>query len=111
MSDETVNWHGKSGTSYAYNVHEISWRPKPEQEGNYIFAKLSGSVWRAVYVGQGDLQSRYDAALAEGCVTTKNATHYHAHLNSNEVARRNEETDIINGNPECNWPEGCNGHD
>ena len=41
----------------------------------------------------------------------KGATHYHEHMNYDKDARRGEESDIIAGNPECNWPVGCNGHD
>ena len=63
----------------------MPWRPSSGQHGNYIFAKAVNSVWQPVYIGQGDLQARYNAALREGCVTSKGATHYHEHLNSNIV--------------------------
>ena len=109
--NNTINWYGSSRAEYEYTVHELPCRPKEGQDGNYIFAKESGSFWKAVYVGQGDLQQRYDAALHEKCVTSKSATHYHFHLNSDSVKRRNEERDIIAGNSECKWPTGCNGHD
>lgn len=109
--DDSVDWPGQSGKTYRYDVHEVGWRPNSGQDGNYIFAKVVGGVWNAVYVGQGDLQTRYDAAINEGCVTNKGATHYHVHLNADKGTRQAEETDVINGNPECNWPVGCNGHD
>ena len=108
---DTTKWYGSSGTSYTYTVHDKSWRPAANQEGNYIFAKKIQGIWHAVYIGQGDLQKRYDAALREGCVTDKGATHYHEHLNNSQTSRKSEETDIIDGNPECKWPKGCNGHD
>lgn len=108
---EAVDWPGASGSSYTYHVHQLPWRPSAEQDGNYIFAKFVSGVWYAVYIGEGDLQSRYDAALREGCVKEKGATHYLSHLNSTKSARRKEEDDLITGNPECNWPTGCNGHD
>ena len=111
MSDDVVDWIGQSGETYRYHVHNFDWRPSSDQNGNYIFAKVVKGVWNAVYVGQGDLRDRYDDAINEGCVTRKGATHYHVHLNVNEDARRVEETDIINGNLECRWPVGCNGHD
>ena len=104
----TFSWQGESGSSYAYTVHDLSWRPNEDQDGNYVFAKLVNGIWHAVYIGQGDLQTRYDAALREGCVTAKSATHYHEHLNSNKAARTQEESDIIAGNPECMSPTGCN---
>ena len=108
---ETTTWRGASGKTYTYYIDKLPWRPKADQDGNYIFAKKINGVWHAVYVGQGDLQDRYDAALKEGCVTRKNSTHYHRHLNNDTSARRAEEDDIIAGNPECKWPNGCNGHD
>lgn len=111
MSDQTVNWPGSSGTTYTYHVNQLPWRPDAGQEGNYIFAKVVNGVWKAVYIGQGILRDRYDAALQEGCVSTKGATHYHAHLNASASARLSEEQDLIDGRPECIWPTGCNGHD
>ena len=108
---DTINWKGASGSTYTYYIHKLPYRPSDEHDGNYIFAKLSGRTWLAVYIGQGHLQSRYDAALEEGCVTDKGATHYHVHTASSEAARTAEERDLIVGNPECNWPKGCNGHD
>ena len=111
MPDKTVDWPGYSGKTYRYHVEKVDWRPNSGQNGNYIFAKVVDGVWNAVYVGQGDLQDRYDAAIKEGCVVTNGATHYHAHLNADKDARQAEETDVIDGNPECSWPLGCNGHD
>ena len=107
----TTEWKGESSTKYKYHVNKISWVPDKEQDGNYIFAKLVRGVWNAVYIGQGDLRKRYDAALREGCVTEKGATHCHMRLNGNANDRIDEERDLIVGNRECMWPNGCNGHD
>ena len=107
MSDK-CNWPGESGAAYAYTVHELLWRPNAEQDGNYIFAKIVDDAWHAVYIGQGDLQDRYDAALSKGCVMLKSATHYHYHLNDDKDDREQEESDLIAGNPECKQPNGCN---
>ena len=108
MADETFGWRGQSGKTYTYYIAELPWRPAPDQDGNYIFAKLINGIWHAVYIGQGDLQDRYDAALNESCVSRKGATHYHRHLNSSAESRRQEESDLIAGNPECKHPNGCN---
>ena len=108
---ETTTWRGSSGSSYTYYLDKLPWQPSENQDGNYIFAKKINGLWHAVYVGQGDLHDRYDAAMREGCVTMKKATHYHRRINNDASARRAEENDIIAGNPECNWPNGCNGHD
>lgn len=108
MANGTCEWTGISGTSYTYHVHNISWRPGPNQNGNYIFAKVVNGVWQPVYIGQGNLQERYDAAIKEGCVTTKGATNYHVHLESDQGARELEEADLIAGHPTCMEPTGCN---
>ena len=107
----TYNWRGSTGKLYEYTVHQLRYRPDAGLDGNYIFAKMVGEVWHAVYIGQGDLRERHEAALQEGCVTSKSATHYHGHLNNDAADRRSEESDLIAGNPECEAPEGCNGHD
>ena len=111
MADNTTLWMGASGTAYTYYIEELPWRPRRGQTGNYVFASVKNGIWRPVYIGQGDLQARYDAALREGCVTNKGATHYHVHLNANRLARTAEERDVIGGNPSCQWPIGCNGDD
>ena len=108
---DTFDWPGASGQNHTHHYHPLPWRPNDRQDGNYIFARLVDRVWHAVYIGQGHLQSRYDAAMKEGCVNDKGATHYHVHINEGEAARKAEESDLIAGNPECNWPDGCNGHD
>lgn len=106
---QQVNWLGASGTIYSYFVYPIHERPPTNDKGNYIFAKrrpLGG--WDAVYVGQGELRNRYDAAIREKCVNRKGATHYHRHMNPIDVRREAEEADIIDGHPECRAPDGCN---
>ena len=108
---ETINWRGASGQTYTYYIHELPWRPADKHDGNYIFAKQANGSWLAVYIGQGHVQSRYDAAMDEGCINDKGATHYHVHTKSDEATRKAEESDLIDGNPECKWPKGCNGHD
>ena len=105
----TTHWRGGSGSQYEYNVGPISARPVTNSEGNYVFARQTAGIWFAVYVGQGQLRDRYDAAIREGCVTRKGATHYHWHLNSSAANRKSEERDVIAGNPECKAPRGCNG--
>ena len=108
---DTFNWRGLSGSSHTYHIKPLPWQPSEGQDGNYIFAKMVNGVWHAVYIGEGVLRQRYDAAHHEGCVTERGATHYHVHMNSNKAARKQEESDLIAGNSECQWPNGCNGHD
>ena len=108
-----TTWKGKSGEQYTYRTFELPHEPPEDTKGNYIFAEQLNGTWLAVYVGQGNLRDRYDAALQEGCVTENGATHYHCHTDnqSSVTDRRQEESDIIKGNPECKAPFGCNGQD
>ena len=57
------------------------------------------------------VRDRYDAAVREGCVTRKGATHFHWHLNGSEAARKIEERELIAEHPECQSRSGCNGQD
>ena len=104
-----VNWTGASGRKYEYHAWYVRSRPgDPEEEGNYIFAKIENGYWIPLYIGQGLLQRRYDAALQEGCVVSKGASHYHVHLENNRERRIQEEIDIIDAFPQCKRPTGCN---
>lgn len=103
-----VGWHGGSGQEYTYSIYDLGWTPAADQNGNYVFARQVRNGWEAVYVGQGDLQTRRAAHLDEGCLTNKGATHFHCHLSSTQSARLAEEADILNGNPEAYEPTGCN---
>ena len=105
---DTQEWSGASGKKYQYYMHNLEWVPSADQDGNYIFAKFAGGTYYAVYVGQGDLKSRRQAALDDGCVQSKGATQFHCHNNSNKDARLAEESDILGGNPEAYTPTGCN---
>ncbi len=106
---EYVEWHGTSGRSYEYHIYDISFDPESNQDGNYIFAKQIPNGWEAVYVGEGDLKDRKDAARGgESCVDRKGATHFHCHLNANAGDRKTEEADVLDGNPEAYAPTGCN---
>lgn len=113
-----ASWRGESGERYAYSEVKLPHDP-PDRTGNYIFAKRKlddkgeFQYWLAVYVGEGNLRDRYNAAIREGCVTDKSATHYHYHTKNENLpySRKKEESDIIEGNPECKHPRGCNGVD
>lgn len=111
----TYRWPGDSGEKYGFRILPLKSifnirNHIPDSEGVYIFSRLEGNVHRAVYIGQGDLRPRYDAALAEGCVTAKSATHYFFATSNLEFDREEEERDLIAGNPECLVENGgCNG--
>ncbi len=100
----TVDWGGKSGTTYKYWVFPIG-HEFGEQPGNYIFAKQEGQQWVPVYIGEtGDLSDRFDKHHKMSCILENGATHIHAHKSSaNEDTRRAEEADLVAGwNPPCN---------
>jgi hypothetical protein len=101
---DTVNWPGKSGRMYAYEVYSINtdWKDVP---GNYIFAKINGSSWKPVYIGQTDsFSNRLPNHEKRPCAERNGATHIHAHVNRDNQSRLNEEQDLIN-----NWNPVCNG--
>ncbi len=104
MTNQTVNWKGQSGSTYQYTVYGInsSWNKRP---GNYIFAKVDGQVWRAVYVGQcDDFSNRLPNHEKRACAKKNGATHIHAHVNDNgEEVRKAEEADLVPAlQPPCN---------
>lgn len=106
MADaQTIDWPGKSGMSYKYEIYPIgtSFKEKP---GNYIFAKETrpGS-WAPVYIGQTkNLADRLADHEKEACAKRNGATHVHAHTNDGgEDVRRAEEVDLI-----TRWSPTCN---
>jgi len=104
MTAQIVNWKGVSGKSYQYTVHalETNWNDVP---GNYIFAKLDGNRWTAIYIGETEsFAKRLPNHEKWPCVRRYGATAIHAHVNnSGTQGRRNEEQDLIAlHDPPCN---------
>lgn len=100
----TINWPGKSGKTYKYEIYPINTTFKAEA-GNYIFAKETQSnQWTPIYIGETeDLSTRFDNHHKMDCIERQKATHIHAHLNSDKDARLTEEADLIaKWNPPCN---------
>jgi hypothetical protein len=105
MSEQTINWPGKSGKNYLYYVYPIGTIFR-EDGGNYLFAKgNSQGYWEPVYIGQtNNLNRRLENHEKEGCATRNGATHIHAHTNPyGEDARLAEERDLI-----LRWQPVCN---
>lgn len=108
MANETAIWPGKSGKTYTFNVYGKNTSFK-EVDGNYIFAKRTQSGWNAIYIGEGDLMTRTQDEEHLKCANSKGFTHYHAHVNQDETARKQQEADLVGGNPECLIENGgCN---
>jgi len=108
MNNETLKWQGGSGKHYAFSIYPIGTEFNPNQDGNYIFAKKTRDGWDAVYIGQGDLQTRTHDNEHLTCAIKKGATHIHAHLNPDEKARKYEEADLLAYNTEAYQTSGCN---
>jgi hypothetical protein len=108
MEKNEVIWTGKSGKKYTFTVYSKG-TTFNEVDGNYIFAKNKTTSWEAVYIGEGDLKTRTQDKEHLKCAENKGFTHYHVHKNSDEKLRKAEETDLIEGNPECLFENGgCN---
>jgi hypothetical protein len=90
-----VKLSGRSG-QYTYWVYPIDTTFKDEP-GNYIYAKRnSAGQWQPVYIGQSSsLSQRLASLVAEQAAIRFGATHILAHLNSDERARKDEESDLI----------------
>ena len=104
MTPQKVRWKGQSGRIYDHEVHPIgtAFNAKP---GNYIFAALSGGMWKACYIGQTEnLHDRLANHEKEPCAKRYGATHIHAHVTrGGEAARKAEEEDLIRlHRPPCN---------
>ncbi|MGA9137925.1 MAG: hypothetical protein WBZ39_08330 [Methylovirgula sp.] len=107
---DTCDWIGASGKSYTYYIWPRHPDLKPDQPGNYIYAKLNEKgLWVPVYVGQGDLAVRAteDHHRVE-CIDSKGATHVHLHLNAKEADRLAQEQDLLANYTNAYVPQGCN---
>ena len=107
----TCNWIGKSGNSYKYHIYKLPPNFK-NASGNYIFTKLNtNNKWVPIYIGETkDLSERFDDHHKMPCIKRKGVTHIHAHLNQEgEVARRQEESDLLDNYQNAKEPSGCNG--
>ena len=97
-------WTGASGQEYTYYVYSWPVNFKDKRGANYLFCKIVDNEWGAIYIGEtGDLSDRFDSHHAMSCIRREGATHIHAHLNSNESNRLDEEANLIeNHYPPCN---------
>ena len=90
---------------YKYWIFDIDYEFKPNQPGNYVFAKQTEAhTWRVIYIGQTkDLGEGFDDYPKMPCILKNGATHIHAHKNKKETSRLAEEADLIERwHPVCN---------
>ena len=107
MKKLIYNWKGIQN-EYSFELSDINVTFASESEGNYIFAKLVGDMWEAVYIGEGILQERTQDKRHRTCAISKGATHIFWHSNSDEALRKAEEADLLAYNTEAYAPKGCN---
>ena len=111
MSDpQHADWPGASGRSYPYYVYQLPVKLNRGEDGNYIYTKLDGNQWLAIYIGEGDLGDRtdIDSHHQSACLKSKGATHVHVHKNAREEDRKAEEADLLAAHTEAYQPTGCN---
>jgi hypothetical protein len=102
-----VNWPGKSGTQYPFEIHEIN-EGFPALPGTYIYAGQSeDGQWVPIYIAQTrDLHQRLEGHVSVTDAINQGATHIHVHLSSTgQAARCSEEHDLVSlWHPVCNEP-------
>ncbi|MGA2802546.1 MAG: hypothetical protein ABSE97_09310 [Verrucomicrobiota bacterium] len=103
--DFHINWPGKSGKEYKYEIYPIdaSFNPEP---ANYIYAKQSeDGSWTPLYIAQTrDLRQRLEGFEKQTLAIHNGATHIHVHIsNEGQAARCSEERDLI-----LCWQPVCN---
>jgi hypothetical protein len=107
MSEETVDWQGKSGRVYRYWVHPID-QQLVSKPGNYAYAKRGPNAQPLpVYFGETEnLADRLNANNHERrpCAVRNGANLICAHVNdSGRDARLSEEADLrARYDPPCN---------
>ena len=101
----TINWPGKSGTSYTYYMLPIGANLK-SSPGNYIFAKeVTPGSWLPIYVGETEnLSDRHSNHERRDDAIRHGATHIHAHTTEGgKTSRISEELDLLR-----RWNTPCN---
>lgn len=106
----TCAWRGASGREYMFEVFRLPVDIPSGHDGNYIYAKVNAEgSWVPVYIGQGDLGERSGPGHHKAaCIRAKGATHFHCHLNPDELKRLAEERDLLAYHWEAYEPLGCN---
>ncbi|MDE2195871.1 MAG: hypothetical protein KGJ56_01585 [Gammaproteobacteria bacterium] len=87
MSNRKVQWRGATGNVYEYEIHGMDFNPQPGDYGNYIFARETPIGWYAVYIGQGELETRI-RKHPTGKKASMRASHIHVHINNNDAQTR-----------------------
>ncbi len=101
----SVNWPGKSGASYPYDIYPLD-TEFPPLPGNYIYAgRGEDGSWVPVYIAQTrGMHQRLEGHVHTSDAAAQGATHIHVHFsNAGQAARCSEEHDLITlWHPVCN---------
>lgn len=108
MEKQKATWMGASRNYYEFEVYEIDMNFKSFLDGNFIFAKNVNNIWKAVYIGEGNLQEEIFNTQYRSDAIKNGATHIHVHENNSEYVRKMEEEDLLGYHTEAYIPNGCN---
>ncbi len=104
MTTRTINWTGKSGKNYSYNIYQIGTEFN-EVPANYVFMQeTKPGYFKPIYFGiTNNLANRFDNHEKMPCIKKNQATHIGVHQNKNESDRKSQESDLLaNYNTACN---------
>lgn len=108
--DGHCKWIGGSGRRYTYAIYRLPCRFHDGQFGNHIFAKLDKQGrWVPVFIGEGEL-ARCASEEHElwHHIMARGATHFHCHLEPDQLRRLDEEDDLLARYVNAYQPFGCN---
>ena len=101
-----MTWTGLSGWTYRFWLYPIGTRFGPTGS-NYIYVKRRPGTpyWDPVYIGETEnMANRHISTHHQrNAIMANGATHIFVHVNNDERARLDEETDLRHA-----WPTPCN---
>ena len=105
----TCEWTGASGTRYTYDVHVLPARVRPDEVGNYLYARWTPErTWQPIYIGEGNLSEEASERHVHAVsIRLRGATHFHCRENPDQDARRREAVDLLARYPDAFTPVGA----
>lgn len=105
-----VSWFGASDQRYAFDVFDIEKQFAREQEGTFIFARISSrNTWMPLYIGEGKLHDPLWAhPQSRRCLEEKDATHIHVRFTDDQQRRVRVVKDLMEQYVMVFNPVGCN---
>ncbi|MBM3503771.1 MAG: hypothetical protein FJX65_07825 [Alphaproteobacteria bacterium] len=106
---QTEKWFGATGHGWVFTVDAlpVAFEHKG-RNGNYVFCRRDGNSWRAILIGQGNLEEAVTQGQKNPCIAAKGATHVHWRFTGGgEPMRREIDQDLRSGHPSAKAPAGC----